>query len=238
MVWVEPGTFLMGRYYGEVGSYPHEDPQHEVTISQGFWMAKYEFTKRQWMALLPDAPPWLGQDYVLDDPDSPAVWVSWEQAKQCIDALNAHILATAQGPATMRLPSEAEWEYACRAGTTTRFYWGDDLDETQISDYAWWRGNAWDVSEEYAHVVGQKLPNLFGLYDMTGNAFEWCEDDYHSGYAGAPTDGSAWVDSPRHPYRIRRGGAWSLRAQDGRSARRHDASASQTFYTLGFRVCR
>jgi len=132
---IPAGTFMMGRYAGEQDNYSYEDPQHSVTLSQDFYLGKYELTKRQWQAVM-GTTPWSGQDYVLDDLDSPAVYVSWNDAQAFITALNTHITNTGQGAATFRLPTEAEWEYACRAGTTTRFYWGDDPSYTQISDYA------------------------------------------------------------------------------------------------------
>jgi len=140
---------------------------------------------------------------------------------------------------TFRLPSESEWEYACRAGTTTRFYWGDDPDYTQIDFYAWYDNTTWDANEPYAHVVGQKLPNAFGLYDMSGNAEEWCEDGYHSSYMGAPVNGSAWVDSPRGTGCMVRGGSWNDFFGD------HCRSAYRDYDTLsimgsygGFRLAR
>ena len=228
MVWIPAGTFMMGRYAGEQDTSEYGDPQHQVTVP-GFWMAKYELTKRQWQAVM-DTTPWSGHDHVLNDPDSPAVWLTWYGPKAFINALNTHT------GLTFRLPSEAEWEYACRADTTTRFYWGDDPDYTQIGNYAWYWGNC--SSEEYAHVVGLKLPNAFGLYDMSGNVWEWCEDDWHWNYTGAPTNGSAWVDSPRGPMvpRIVRGGGWYDTGGYIRSTRReHDPGMSGAD---GFRLAR
>ncbi|MCX5769469.1 MAG: formylglycine-generating enzyme family protein [Candidatus Hydrogenedentes bacterium] len=231
MVWIPGGTFMMGRYPGEQDSWESEDPRHQVAVP-GFWMAKYELTKRQWQAVM-GTTPWSGLSYVLNDLDSPAVYVSWDDAKAFITALNT------QTGLTFRLPSEAEWEYACRADTTTRFYWGDDPDYTLINDYAWWYGNAWDAGEQYAHVVGLKLPNAFGLYDMSGNVWEWCEDDWHSSYTGAPTNGSAWVDSPRGSYRVRRGGDWCYYGGDfRRSAYRGLSYPSRTYSNFGFRLSR
>ena len=231
MVWIPGGTFLMGRYPGEQDSSSSEDPQHQVTVP-GFWMGKYEVTKRQWIAVM-GTTPWSGQVCVLNDLDSPAVYVSWNDAKAFITELN-----TDTG-LTFRLPSEAEWEYACRAGTTTRFYWGDDPSYTAINDYAWWEGNAWNADEKYAHVVGLKLPNAFGLYDMSGNVWEWCEDDWHYGYTGAPTNGSAWVDSPRGSDRVVRGGSWRGDGCDGcRSADRSIIIPSGGGNSLGFRLSR
>lgn len=233
MVWIPGGTFMMGRYPGEMDSNEYEDPQHTVTVP-GFWMGKYEVTKAQWTAVM-GTTPWSGKDYVLDDPNSPAVYLSWNDTKAFITALSSY---TGQ---SFRLPSEAEWEYACRAGTTTRFYWGDDPSSTAISNYAWWYGNTHIVDEDYAHVVGQKLANVFGLFDMSGNVLEWCEDDWHNSYTGAPVDGSAWVDSPRGSNRIFRGGAWSDYGYRWRSAYRGNGRTSgpgNTGYYFGFRLSR
>jgi eukaryotic-like serine/threonine-protein kinase len=235
---IPAGTFLMGRYADEQHSSDVEDPQHPVTLSQDFYMGKYEVTKRQWQAVM-GTTPWSGlrRDHVLKDLDSPAVYVSWDDAQSFITALNTHSTNTSQGAATFRLPSEAEWEYACRAGTTTRFYWGDDPSYTQINDYAWWDGNAMSEGEAHAHVVGLKLPNTFGLYDMSGNVCEWCEDDYHDSYTGAPTNGSAWVDSPRGSNRLLRGGSWNVLGPSCRSAHRSYYPDYSVYYG-GFRVAR
>ncbi|MCX5771550.1 MAG: formylglycine-generating enzyme family protein, partial [Candidatus Hydrogenedentes bacterium] len=195
---------------------------------------KYELTKRQWQAVM-GTTPWSGQDYVLDDPDSPAVYVSWNDAKPFITALNNYVGLSGR---LFRLPSEAEWEYACRADTATRCYWGDDPDYTLINDYAWWDGNAGDAGEQYAHVVGLKLPNAFGLYDMSGNVWEWCEDDWHSSYTGAPADGSAWVDPLRGLYRMLRGGGWGVGGGSCRSAARGGSYPSGTSVDIGFRFSR
>lgn len=239
MMRIPSGSFMMGHYPAEENSYGQEEPQHEVTLAQDFLMGKYEVTKAQWMAVMEEVPPWSGQSYVLDNPESPAVYVSWNEAQSFITALNEHVTNTGQGTPTFRMPSEAEWEYACRAGTETRYYWGDDLETTLINEYAWWDGNADGVGEDYAHVVGLKLPNAFGLYDMSGNALEWCEDDEHNNYTGAPTDGSAWVDSPRALYRILRGGYWAYLAINCRSAYRSTVArpTNSKNYT-GFRLAR
>ncbi len=228
MVWIPKGTFMMGRNPDEQDSRPNEDPQHEVALP-GFWMAKYELTKGQWEALMGTAP-WLQEDGVIDEPDSAAVYISWEDAQSFITKLNTLT------DEAFRLPSEAEWEYACRANTATSYYWGND--PSYLSDYAWWQNNTAYANESYAHEVGQKLPNAFGLYDMSGNVWEWCEDDTHSDYTDAPADGSAWVDSPRGLKRVGRGGCWSFNGIHCRSAYRTFITASGVCNYLGFRLVR
>jgi len=231
MVWIPAGSFQMGRYPGEQDGASNEDPQHPVTLAQGFWMGKYELTKTQW-AVIMGTMPWSGQAHVLAGGDSPAVHVSWNQAQAFIKELNDYT------GLTFRLPSEAEWEYACRAGTTTRFYWGEDPNEAVGKDYAWWIHNTWGVDERYAHDVGLKLPNAWGLYDMSGNVWEWCEDDLHEDYTGAPTNGDAWVDSPRGQVRVFRGGSWFYQGAVCRSATRTGDKPWGTDNSLGFRLAR
>ncbi len=227
MVWIPPGTFMMGRYPGEQDSIDWEDPQHEVTLTSGYWMGKYPVTKGQWKALM-DTTPW-SDHYVLDDPDSPAVYVVLRDIRAFISALNEHT------GMEFRLPTEAEWEHAVRAGTTTRFYWGDDPDYTKIDDYAWWRGNASDLENRYAHVVGQKLPNDFGLYDMSGNVWEWCEDrfgDYPSDPQVDPTGPGSGT------FHALRGGAWEYHGHSCRSAARSQVHPITAYTDVGFRLAR
>ncbi|MFM6439528.1 MAG: formylglycine-generating enzyme family protein, partial [Microcystis panniformis] len=135
---------------------------------------------------------------------------------------------------TYRLPTEAEWEYACRAGTTTRYYFGDDAN--QLGDYAWYDGN----SQRTTHPVGQKKPNAWGLYDMSGNVWEWCEDDWHDNYIGAPKDGSAWFikNDNRSHRKCPRGGSWFNNPGNCRSAFRSSNHRRDNDYNdlNGFRV--
>lgn len=232
MVRIPAGTFAMGSPNNEQ-SRGTDEVQHQVTLTRGFLLGKYEVTQAQWQAVM-GTTPWSGQQCVLNDPNSPAVYVSWKNAQAFITQLN-----TFTG-LTFRLPSEAEWEYACRAGTTTRFYWGDDPNYTAINDYAWWSGNALDVNERYSHVAGQKLPNPWGLYDMSGNAWEWCQDWYGSYANGAVVDPTG-PSSGGH--RIVRGGGWYNPNGGGvcRSAYRGGNSPDDTHYSiggLGFRLAR
>jgi len=177
-VWIRPGTFMMGttEEQGQLlrgkglwhSSFENELPTHEVTIDQGFYLGKYEITQGQWETVM-ETTPWSGKGYVLSDPDHPAVYISWNDVQAFISQLNK-----AAGDSLYRLPTEAEWEYACRAGTNTLWSFGDD--EDQLGDYAWYRDNAWDIGEKNAHAVGTKLPNPWGLYDVHGNVWEWCYD--------------------------------------------------------------
>jgi formylglycine-generating enzyme required for sulfatase activity len=197
-----------------------------------FWIAKYELTKRQFEAVM-GSMSWSSGEFVNQDLDSPAVMIAtvdviWEQG--FIPVLNE---LTGK---TFSLPSEAQWEYACRAGTTTRFYWGDDPDYTRINDYSWWYLNA--EGERYVHVVGQKLPNPFGLFDMSGNAYEVCLDTWHSDYTGSPTNGSAWVASTGND-RVIRGGSVDDTGEWHRSASRWSVGSIQfPGYYWGFRLVR
>ena len=229
LVWIPSGSFWMGRYNGEQPSQSSESPRHEVALSSGFWLGKYEVTKRQWQALM-GTTPWAGKPFVSNDPDSPAVYLSWHDAAAFIDMLCSYT------GRQFRFPSEAEWEYACRAGTMTKYYWGEDESGTDIDAYAWWFGVCDGAAELYAHPVGLKSPNVFDLFDMGGNAREWCDDDVHDTYAGAPGDGSAWVDAPRGVKRILRGGGWNDYADRCRSADRSGAVPEYRDDASGFRV--
>ncbi len=235
MVRLPTGSFMMGRNPGEQDSDSSEEPRHTVNIGYPFYIGKFELTKAQWQAVM-GTKPW--QSYVVfDDPNSPAVFVEWYDIRGAdgfLDRLNA------LGQGTFRLPSESEWEYACRAGTTTRFYWGNDSNYSQIGNYAWYVGNALNAGETYAHAVGRKLPNAWGLYDMSGNVWEWCEDDQHPTYwwAGRPDNGAAWIDNPRGPSRAERGGSWRSPASYCRSAFRAWGVPNEHHINLGLRLVR
>jgi formylglycine-generating enzyme required for sulfatase activity len=251
MVRIPAGSFQMGSPDTELNRASDEGPVHPVTIGYDFYLAKYAVTQVQWLAVMGSwpgpAPQRPSTTYGLGD-RYPAYYVSWDDAQAFIAALNAHLTATGQDAAAMRLPSEAEWEYACRAGTQTRFYFGDSLavediceDDGIRSQYMWYCGN--NVSSGQpgygSKPVGGLLPNAFGLYDMSGNLWEWCEDDWngiYTGYTGAPTNGNAWVNSPRASYRMLRGGGWDYHAGRCRSANRDFNSPSFRYYNIGFRL--
>jgi formylglycine-generating enzyme required for sulfatase activity len=219
MVWIPSGSFMMGRQENEQGSEDREDPRHEVNLNYGFWMGKYEVTQAQWEAVTGSNP----SEY--DGENHPVEHVSWD------DIQNDFLPQIAGG---FRLPSGAEWEYACRAGTETRFYWGDDPNHEEIREYAVYAANMRNGTEE----VGTKVPNSWGLYDMSGNVYEWCEDCLHYGYLNAPNDGSAWIEPPTD-YRVYRGGGYNFEPPWCRSAGlRSGDEPSERLNWVGFRLVR
>ena len=180
-VWIEPGTFLMGSPSSEWKRQANEGPQHEVTISRGFYLGETECTQEQWESVM-GTQPWMDhftgkvwRDQFKPDPTHPAIWISWSETQSFIETINA-----AAGGSLYRLPTEAEWEYSARAGTTTMWSFGDEID--QLNKYSWNEGNATMTA---GHPVGTKLPNPWGLYDMHCNVEEWCQDWYGS-YSSDP----------------------------------------------------
>ena len=227
-VWIEPGSFWMGSPGTEEGRSSNEGPEHKVEISTGFWLGRYEITQGQWEAVM-ETRPWSNESYVQANPSHPAVYISWYDVHEFIGLLN-----DAAGDSLYRLPSEAEWEYACRAGTSTRWSFGDD--ESELTDYAWYRANAWDAGEQYAHAVGTKLPNPWGLYDMHGNVVEWVQDWGYRTY-----NNSRQVDPPgpdSGSYRVLRGGAFGGYARSVRSAYRDRISPGDRYGSIGVRLLR
>jgi formylglycine-generating enzyme required for sulfatase activity len=223
MKWIPAGSFTMGSLV-----YPTESPQHTVTLG-GFWMGKYELTVAQMKAVTgTDACVPCGNTSA--NPNAPAVNINWNDAHTFLTALNSYT------GKTFRLPSEAEFQYALSGGKTTAYYWGDDL--SVAGDYAWYWDNAAGLGIYPMHLVGQKKPNAYGLYDMVGNAIEWCEDDWHATYSGAPTNGTAWVDSPRGERRVFHDfGAFDY--GDGlRTAARNSYVPLSSDFSIGMRVVR
>lgn len=210
MILVPGGKFKMGSPAGQ--GYKDEWPQHEVTVPS-FYCGKFPVTQAQWQAVMGDNPAYFR------GADLPVESISWQEAK-----VFCQKLIKSNGK-PFRLPSEAEWEYACRAGTTEA-YAGD------LSKLGWCDEN----SQGETHPVGQKQPNAFGLYDMHGNVWEWCEDVWHESYWGAPLDGSAWLDGGDLIYRVLRGGSCTYHSEDCRSAFRLNEMTSYYHYDLGFRV--
>jgi formylglycine-generating enzyme required for sulfatase activity len=223
LVRIPAGSFLMGSPKNEKGRYDDEEPQHPVALP-AFYLGRYPVTNAQYERFLKAnlmAPkPRYWADRRFNQPRQPVVGVSWEDAQAYARWVG------------LRLPSEAEWEYACRAGTRFRFYTGEkDADLNRAGWYA-------DNSEGNPHSVGEKEPNHFGLYDMHGNVWEWVEDDYHRTYDGAPVDGQPWVGDSRAAYRVLRGGGWGFDARRCRSAARGSYAPVNRYITFGFRLAR
>ena len=212
MIKIPAGSYLMGS--GESDS---EKPQHQVNL-QKFYLGKYPITQEQYQAIMETNP-----SRFKDNPKNPVECVSWDDAQEFCQKLSE------KTGRKYRLSSEAEWEYACRAGTQTRYYFGDD--EKQLGEYAWYSEN----SRTKTHPVGQKKPNNWGLFDMSGNVWEWCEDGWHNNYQNAPTDGSSWNDNhSQTKLRVLRGGSWDGDPWNCRSASRFDYGGR--FDSFGFRV--
>ncbi|MDR0379376.1 MAG: formylglycine-generating enzyme family protein [Candidatus Accumulibacter sp.] len=217
-VLIPDGSFTMGANKNLEEAYDNEMPPHRVHISRPFYLGKHEVTQAQWMAVMDDNPS------EFKGRDNPVENVSWNDAQEFIRRLNAK-----EGTDKYRLPTEAEWEYAARAGTTTRYSFGDDT--SNIDRHAWYRGNSGDRT----HPVGQKEPNPRGLYDMHGNVWEWVQDWYGEDYyAQSP------ASDPRGPvegtHRVLRGGGWSSIARSLRSADRGRNPPELRIENRGFRL--
>lgn len=241
MVTVPSGIFMLGSLVTETGRADNEGPRRTVRIDYGFELAKFPVTFAEWdAARREDAKLHNPSDEGWGRDRRPVINVSWADAQAFIAFLNRRRGLTDR-PDRYRLPSEAEWEYACRAGTTTRYSFGDD--ESQLEEHAWFSANAADMT----NPVGQKRPNAFGLHDMHGNVFEWCEDTWHDSYRvetadgyqlAAPADGSAWTVGGDPQARVLRGGSWYHSGpQVLRSADRFGAAPIRNNY-IGFRVAR
>ncbi|MCK5035517.1 MAG: formylglycine-generating enzyme family protein [Candidatus Sabulitectum sp.] len=247
-VTIPSGSFRMGSMPTEEGRGSDESPRHTVDISS-FQLMTTEVTQQMWGEVMGNNPSYFVS------PNRPVEKVSWDDVQLFIEELNS-----IDTEYVYRLPSESEWEYACRAGTTTPIYSGTmnilgERNCPELDDIAWYGGNSGvtDISNGYdssdwsekqyshtragTHPVATKLPNDWGLYDMLGNVWEWCEDTYQSSYKGAPTDGSAWVSSGAYS-RVGRGGSWLDGVGYCRSADRLGSGAGGRYSFLGFRLAR
>ena len=218
-VLIPAGSFTMGDPNFEAGK-GNGMPQHTVTISKPFYMGKYEVTQAQWREVMGDNPAHFR------GPNNPVENVSWEDAQEFIRLLN-----TKEGHNRYRLPTEAEWEYAARAGTSTAYSFGDNQNE--LAEYGWFKGNAMSMT----HPVGEKQPNPWGLYDMYGNVFEWVQDWYGKDfYSASPAIAPEGPSSGSH--RVIRGGGWAMPAEGCRSDSRGSGvpDASGRIILVGFRL--
>lgn len=250
---IPAGTFLMGSPDGISEAVIHEKPQHEVTLTRDFLMSKYEITAAQYADFLNAAGvakaevdsrarhtvdgygeqdlfevnPWIRTPQWNDATDrweaggnTPMINVTWFGAKAYADWVGGS------------LPTEAQWEYACRAGTTTAYSFGDDA--AGLGDYAWYQGNSGSINGP--SPVGTKKPNPWGLYDMHGNVPEWCSDRYGSDYYSDPSAGTDPTGPASGDYRVARGGGWTYSSRSCRSACRISGTPGIADYDLGFRV--
>lgn len=228
LIRIPPGSFDMGSPANERARLPNEGPVRQVAISKDFFMGETEVTRAQWQTVM-GVEIQGGYDFPIDS-------VSWRNLTEpdgFLDRLNS------LGQGSFRLPTEAEWEYACRAGTSTRFFFGDNLScdddcgDCRLAN----QFMRWCDRLTPPNPVGGKTPNAFGLFDMHGNLSEWCADWYHPDYLGAPGDGSARLDQhPDYPHRVIRGGNWNSRARECRSASRNGTYPDYRYNRIGFRI--
>jgi len=225
LVFIPPGTFRMGSPSNEVDRGDNEGPQTAVTISRGFWMGEYEVTQGEYLAVTGSNPSGFTGD------TNPVETVSWFDATNYCGKLTQRERAAGRiaTNSVYRLPTAAEWGYACRAWTSPRFSYGDDPGYTNLAQHAWYADNSGGTT----HPVGQKLPNPWGLYDTAGNVWEWCLDWY------APYPGGTGLD-PQGPAtgvdRVFRGGSWIGPGFGSRSAERFHNLPTITLHNVGFRA--
>jgi len=229
MVYIPGGTFMMGSPDSELGREDDENPQHQVTVP-AFYAGKYPITQAQWKAVMGKNPSWF-LSWSIDYKKLPVECVWWNRAVEFCGKLSQ------KTGKRYRLLSEAEWEYACRAGTTTPFHFGETITPELVNyqgNYPYakappglWRRETTDL--------GSFPPNAFGMYNMHGNVWEWCSDTWHSNYNGAPTDGSSW-EAGTDDRRVLRGGSWLNNAILCRSAYRTRNPAIVRDNDIGFRV--
>jgi formylglycine-generating enzyme required for sulfatase activity/DNA-binding Xre family transcriptional regulator len=235
MVLIPEGTFLMGSPETEVGRLNNEDPQHSVTVKSCL-MGKYPITQAQWTVIA--SFPKVHQDLELDPShfkgtDRPVEQVSWHDAVEFCARLSK------KTGYEYRLPTEAEWEYACRAGTITPFHFGETI-TPKLSNYDCnyrYRSSPKGTYRKQTSPVGYfPFANTFGLFDMHGNVWEWCLDHWHQNYDDAPTNGSAWLTDSKNNLRVLRGGSWYNDPRDCRSAFRYNWDSEDRLNRIGFRV--
>jgi len=232
LVWVPPGTFLMGSPVTEHGRLEDEGPQTRVSLTKGFWLAQREVTQRQYVALMGFNP-----SVFRDDLERPVEQVSWYDAMEYCARLNQRERAAGRLPAGYEygLPTEAQREYACRAGTTTAYPFGTDTPAGHLDRHAWF----WDNSgsrpgqDIITHPVGQKAPSAWGFHDILGNVWEWCADRYGSYPGGSQVD---WKGAASGIYRVARGGSAWHSSSECRSAARHHHLVDNRSGHVGFRV--
>ena len=224
-IFIGPGEFTMGSPANEEGRSADESPQHPVKISKGFWLAETEVTQAQYQALMGNNPSSFKGD------QNPVEQVSWDEAKAFCAKLSQKANVSA------RLPSEAEWEYACRAGTTTPFSTGATIstDQANHNGNTTYGSGRKGVYRETTTPVKSFAANPWDLYDMHGNVWEWCADVWHENYTGAPPDGRAWTTGGDQSSHVFRGGSWIYDPPFLRSALRNGGASDSRSFDYGFR---
>ena len=230
-VFIPPGGFTMGSPLSEAGR--NDEKQTDVAVTKGFWLGKVEVTQGDWERVMASTP-WKGAKDVKESANYAATYTSWDGAVTFCRALTEHEQKAGRLPDGWEytLPTEAQWEYACRAGSQTRYTFGDS--EGELGNYAWFHKNASDIGERYAHEVGRKNANAWGLHDMHGNVGEWCLDVYAAKLPG----GADPVVASGGSVRLYRGGGWDGVAASCRSAYRYVFTSGFRDHRLGFRVAR
>jgi formylglycine-generating enzyme required for sulfatase activity len=229
LVRIPEGEFSMG-------SHDYETPAHRVRITKSFLLGQTEVTQRQWERVMGNAKPWQGATHITEGRDVPVTWVNWNEAVGFCEELTVQERREGRLPSerSYRLPTEAEWEYACRAGTKSRYSFGND--EELLGDHAWFIENTAFRDRNHPQAVGRKRPNAWNLYDMHGNVAEWCSDWYDRDYYdSSPTDDPPGPLAARS-YRVIRGGNWHGYPADCRSAFRLYISPANSNCYVGFRV--
>jgi formylglycine-generating enzyme len=230
LVWIPPGDFMMGSPKDEKGRGENEN-QAQVTVTNGFWLGQDEVTETERQQVM-QTTAWRGRGSVKEGDNYPATYVSWDDATKFCQKLTERERHADRlfADGRYRLLTEAQWEYACRAGSRSRFSFGDH--DSDLGEYAWFNKNALGGDERYAHLVGQKTANPWGSFDMHGNVWEWCRDRIANELPG----GRDPEVSTGSAYRVLRGGSWSDTADNCQSAYRGQGSPDFESYDLGFRV--
>ena len=229
MMEIPAGSFLMGSAESETEKRENETPQHNVNL-ESFYLGRFSVTQAQWFTVMSELPETKG-DFRRNDFPVVNVWL--EKALEFCAKLSELI------GKSFRLPTEAEWEYACRAGTFTPFNCGEIIttDLANFNGEQPYKNAPKEIFRKTLTPVGHFKPNGFGLYDMHGNVWEWCADIWHENYIHAPTDGSAWIENGDQSYCVQRGGSWLDRASNCRSAFRVGDIAHNSAHIVGMRVC-
>jgi formylglycine-generating enzyme required for sulfatase activity len=229
-VWCPAGRFAMGSSPDDPARFPNEGPV-DVRMTRGFWIGQVVITQAQFQHIV-GTTPWVGQRWVREANACPATWVTWKDAWEFCARFQEQEQKSRRLPDGWRytLPTEAQWEYACRAGSDTRYHFGDD--DSKLAQYAWFDANAFDIGKRYAHLVGRRKPNQWGICDMHGNVWEWCRDVYIKDLPGG-VDPEVRTGAKEG---VRRGGCWNLHAAYCRAACRLQVEPNAINHDLGFRI--